>query len=148
MLKQRLHPVLMIMKQLLFFWGPASDRQYAHRSVLRCGALLLLTLASLGTQAQTFTDPALTDPTYNARKLQSVGRSVGSEIDGSGSVSVSANSLSAVEAQATDCFVPSDNTYIQVPRNDDGFVGPIALLSILTCMALFTTKFGLTTTVT
>ncbi len=100
-------------------------QQYILHSVGQVARLFLLVamLMSVATLswAQQFVDPSATDPDYNARK-QATRRSQPQLRENTGDAN-------AVTLPA--CFEPFNNTggdgWTALPRNDDGFVGPIAL---------------------
>jgi hypothetical protein len=101
----------------------------AHHSLLVAIITLFSLLAPGFVSAQqangTFTNPSETDPQYDARKLQLI------TAQPSSSAAPAQLAGAATRVVRPSCFEPYDTTagggWTQIPRNDDGFVGPVNL---------------------
>ncbi len=75
--------------------------------------------------SQSVTDPSRLDPSYNTKKAATAQKNL------AGAEAQKSNRATAdiVPACNVDngCFIPFDDTYTEIPRNDDGFYGPISL---------------------
>lgn len=81
---------------------------------------VVLCLLSIGVFAQRVIDPSATDRNYNAKKL-ATGKN-------HAALKQSNNIAADFGCNVDDgCFIPMDDSYIELPRNDDGSYGPVAL---------------------
>ena len=103
-------------------------RHFFTRLLVRSAVLLPLLLITLPGIGQVVSDPSNT-PGYDQAKLQRAAavstRSAG-KLKPAKSAASSTHNGSRQTADAN-CFIPRDNTYTAIPRNDDGSFGPIAL---------------------
>jgi hypothetical protein len=100
-------------------------RHFFTRLLVQNAVLLLLLIAALPSMGQVVTDPSNTLGYDQAKLLQVAAFSNSRSAAEPKRTKHKASSLQA--AAATNCFIPRDNSYTAIPRNDDGSFGPIAL---------------------
>jgi hypothetical protein len=102
------------------------------KTLLRIATFFLpAAFAALSSLAQTVTDPSDT-PGYDANKLLQVSSQQVAPAATAPTVTMRLAPVTAATAAtsaslAEGCFIPRDNSYTAVPRNDDGSLGPINL---------------------
>ncbi|WP_460557544.1 nidogen-like domain-containing protein, partial [Hymenobacter daeguensis] len=99
----------------------------------RMAFVVPLALSALTSWSQTVTDPSA-KPGYDASKAQLAARAAlstprpnATQQRSSAGVKAASGNAGSLAAAASSCFIPLDNTYTDVPTNDDGSFGPIAL---------------------
>ncbi|MBO0358195.1 T9SS type A sorting domain-containing protein [Hymenobacter sp. BT186] len=105
-------------------------RHLITRLLLRSTVLLLLLFAALPGIGQVVTDPSNTQGYDQAKLLRAAAASNNrpvAEPKKAKSSAINPRTNSSQAAVESDCFIPRDNSYTAIPRNDDGSFGPIAL---------------------
>jgi hypothetical protein len=115
-------------KTLGFILPPCLLFVLMKKNLLHVAALpVLLFFSALTGAAQTVTDPSRT-PGYDAAKsAAATPSSGGATATGPAPVAGKATAAPRVLGTDTGCFIPPDDTYKTLGRNDDGSFGPIAL---------------------
>jgi hypothetical protein len=100
------------------------------RLLLQSAVLLLVLLTALPGSGQVVTDPSTTLG-YDQAKLLRAATTANSRsaagLQPAKSAARATRTSSTPTAANLTCFIPRDNTYTAIPRNDDGSFGPIAL---------------------
>ncbi|MBF9240015.1 HYR domain-containing protein [Hymenobacter sp. BT683] len=102
------------------------------KTILHVTALLVpLLLGALTGTGQTVTDPSATvgydDAKKATAKIPSLPAPAGRAALVTGKARTPARAKAPAQRANADCFIPFDDTYIALPRNDDGSFGPVAL---------------------
>ncbi|NVK64826.1 MAG: hypothetical protein HWE22_09575, partial [Flavobacteriales bacterium] len=106
------------------------------RTIQSAVTLMVLLTVSTMTMAQSrakLTDPSISNPNYDSEKLQkhhqTRARSNGADIDVVQEPKEISSKIEdgSLNKATSACFIPLDNSYTSIPRNDDGSFGPIAL---------------------